>query len=195
DKLMADKRLLATGSRGAAGLVSRRKAPAEPVASPNGKPGRESFVCCPTHAERSLPRRSPTLRSAPDVPGAPFFGSRIVTDIRIEDVFPYLNERTLFSTQWQFRKNNVPPAKYERQMREVAYPTLERLKRQCLEENILRPAAVYGFYPAASEGDDLVIYESDGVSERLRFTFPRQDHGDFLCLSDYLRPGEGRATD
>ena len=31
-----------------------------------------------------------------------------------------LNERTLFSTQWQFRKNNVPPAEYERQMREEA---------------------------------------------------------------------------
>ena len=42
---------------------------------------------------------------------------------------------------------------------------------------------------------DLIVYEADGKTERLRFDFPRQDHGDFLCLSDYARPGDGRATD
>ena len=132
---------------------------------------------------------------APNIPVAPFLGSKLVTDIRPESLFPYLNERTLFSTQWQFRKNNVAPAVYERQMQEVAYPALERLKALCLLENIMRPAVAYGFFPCASEGDDLVIFEADGRSERLRFTFPRQDHNDFLCLSDYFQPGDGRATD
>jgi 5-methyltetrahydrofolate--homocysteine methyltransferase len=195
DKLMAEKRLLSSGSRGMAGLVESRKAPKEPAASRNGKQARENVVCCPTHARPALPSRSPTLKAAPDVPPAPFYGSKIVTDIRPEDVFPFLNERTLFSTQWQFRKNNVAPAEYERQMREVAYPALERLKAQCLREDILRPAVAYGFFPCAGDGDDLVIYEADGTTERLRFTFPRQDHGDFLCLSDYVRPTAGRATD
>ena len=111
-------------------------------------------------------------------------------------MFGFLNERTLFSTQWQFRKNNVAPAEYERQMREVAYPALERLKEQCLRENILRPAIVYGFFPCAAAGDELVIYEPGGATERLRFTFPRQDHGDYLCLSDYYRPADnGGASD
>jgi 5-methyltetrahydrofolate--homocysteine methyltransferase len=80
-------------------------------------------------------------------------------------------------------------------MREVAYPALERLKDLCLAENILRPAVAYGFFPCAAEGDDLVVYAADGRTERVRFTFPRQDFGDFLCLSDYFRPGEGTATD
>jgi 5-methyltetrahydrofolate--homocysteine methyltransferase len=189
DRLMSEKRLRQSGSRGVAGLAERRR-PAtlpKPAAAAN---------CCPTHTvSRTLPSRSPTLKPSPDVPGAPFWGSKIVADIRAEELFPYLNERTLFSTQWQFRKNNVPIAEYDRQMREVAYPTLERLKELCLRENVLRPAVVYGFYPCANDGDDLVVYESDGTTERLRFTFPRQDHGDFLCLSDYFRPGEGRATD
>jgi len=33
---------------------------------------------------------------------------------------------------------------------------------------------------------DLVIFEEDGKTERLRYNFPRQDHGEFLCLSDYF---------
>jgi 5-methyltetrahydrofolate--homocysteine methyltransferase len=135
------------------------------------------------------------LPPAPDRPPAPFWGSKVVTDIPTEDVFAFLNERTLFSTQWQFRKTNVAPAEYARQMREVAEPALVRLKRLCLDERILRPAVVYGFYPCASEGDDLVIYHDDGQAERLRFAFPRQDHGDGLCLSDYFAPADGGAAD
>jgi 5-methyltetrahydrofolate--homocysteine methyltransferase len=192
DRLMADKRLRSSGSRGVAGLATPRRVPG---AALSGKPGRESPISRPTHLKSEVPQRSPTLKNAPNIPAAPFWGSKIVTDIRAEDVFPYLNERTLFSTQWQFRKNNVALAEYDRQMREVAYPALERLKALCLSENILRPAVVYGFFPCAAEGDDLVVYEMDRTTERLRFTFPRQDHGDFLCLSDYFRPGDGRATD
>jgi 5-methyltetrahydrofolate--homocysteine methyltransferase len=113
----------------------------------------------------------------------------------MNEVFRFLNERTLISTQWQFRKNNVDPREYERQMREVAYPALVRLKKVCLAEEILRPAVVYGFFPSAAEGNDLVIYEADGRTERLRFTFPRQEGGEHLCLSDYFRLGEGKAVD
>jgi 5-methyltetrahydrofolate--homocysteine methyltransferase len=194
DRLMTQKRLRASGSRGVAGLAERPRSRPEPEVR-NGKPTDAAASCCPTHVRPALPARSPTLKPAPDVPAAPFWGSKVVTDIRAEDVFPYLNERTLFSTQWQFRRTNVRPAEYERQMREVAYPTLERLKQFCLAENILRPAVAYGFFPCASEGNDLVVYEDDGRTERVRFTFPRQDFGDFLCLSDYSRPGDGRATD
>ena len=133
-----------------------------------------------------------TLTPAPDRPTAPFLGSRIVTDIRMADVFEFLNERTLFSTQWQFRKGNASAVEYERQMREVAYPALDRLKRQCLAEDILRPAVVYGYFGCAADGDDLVIYQDDGRTERMRFTFPRQDGGEFLVPKrSYFVPGDG----
>ncbi|HEV3237931.1 MAG TPA: vitamin B12 dependent-methionine synthase activation domain-containing protein, partial [Gemmataceae bacterium] len=129
------------------------------------------------------------------IPKPPFLGSRVVASIDMREVFPFLNERTLISTQWQFRKNNVPVKEYERQMREVAYPALNRLKETCLKEGILRPAVVYGFFPCVSEGNDLVILHEDERSERLRFTFPRQESGDHLCLSDYFAEGKGQVTD
>ncbi|MCS6976600.1 MAG: methionine synthase [Gemmatales bacterium] len=142
-----------------------------------------------TPAERpvlAVTHRSVPL--SPDIPNPPFLGVRVVRDIPMAEVFPFLNVRTLFSTQWQLRRNNVKPVDYERMLKEFAYPTLERLKRQCLQENLLQPAAVYGFFPAAGEGNDLIIFEEDRRTERLRFTFPRQESGDRLCLSDYFRP-------
>ena len=128
------------------------------------------------------------VRPSPDIPQPPFWGVRAARDIPLAEVFRFLNLRTLFSTQWQFRRNNVRPADYERLLQEKAYPTLERLKRQCLEERLLQPAAVYGFFPAASEGNDLIVFEEDRRTERLRFCFPRQAGGEGLCLSDYFLP-------
>ena len=143
-----------------------------------------------------LPHRSPSLPRTPDVPVPPFLGSRARTDFDMREVFAFLNERTLFSTQWQFRKGGVKVADHERQIRETARPALERLKALCLAENILRPAVAYGFFPAAADGDVLTVYHDDHATPRVSFTFPRQDHGDYLCLSDYVEPAkDGKAAD
>jgi 5-methyltetrahydrofolate--homocysteine methyltransferase len=192
DQLVKRKQLERIGSSAIKGFVQSADAPTRgmggdgaPVpAKPraNGKPVRRE--------------RSSGLSRSPNQPKPPFFGSRVRTDFDMKQLFDYLNERTLFSTQWQFRKNNVAPAEYERQMQEVAYPALARLKELCLKENILRPAAAYGFFPAASEGNDVIVFEEDGRTEKLRFSFPRQDHNDYLCLSDYLEPmRDGAAVD
>jgi 5-methyltetrahydrofolate--homocysteine methyltransferase len=130
------------------------------------------------------------------VPVPPFLGSRTRTDFDINEVFRFLNETTLFSTQWGFRKGGVKPAEHARQIAEVARPALERLKKLCVEEKILRPAAAYGFFPAASDGTKLTIFADDHRTPRVTFDFPRQDSGDYLCLSDYIEPArDGRAVD
>jgi 5-methyltetrahydrofolate--homocysteine methyltransferase len=144
----------------------------------------------------ALPPRSPGLPHAGDIPVPPFLGSRVRTDFDMAEVFGYLNELTLFSTQWQFRKGGVKPADYAKQIEEVARPALARLKEQCLAENILRPAVTYGFFPAASDGTKLTIFEDDRKTPRVTFDFPRQDFGEFLCLSDYVEPArDGKAVD
>jgi 5-methyltetrahydrofolate--homocysteine methyltransferase len=143
-----------------------------------------------------LPTRAPSLPRSPDVPQPPFLGSRVRTDFDMCEVFRYLNETTLFSTQWQFRKGGVNPAEHARQIAETARPALERLKALCLSENILRPAATYGFFPAASDARKLTVYEDDHRTPRATFDFPRQESGEFLCLSDYVEPAhDGRAVD
>ena len=193
DELVVRKKLEKVGSSALKGVAILRK---QKPSLPNDiKDHVVDVNCCSTHKTIRETRQRSTKLQAADVPAAPFLGTRIIEDIKIEEIFGYLNERTLISTQWQFRKNGVNPHEYERQMREVAYPALTRLKELCIDEKILRPAVVYGFFPCAAEGNDLVIYEGDSATERLRYTFPRQDHGDFLCLSDFFREGSGRAAD
>ena len=143
-----------------------------------------------------LPTRSPGLAKAPDVPPPPFLGSRTRTDFDVAELFGYLNELTLFSTQWGFRKGGVDPKVYAKQIDDTARPALERLKALCIAENILRPAVTYGFFPAASDGTKLTVFEDDGVTPRETFDFPRQDHGEYLCLADYVEPArDGKAVD
>ena len=161
------------------------------LARPLPRRGRESSLPVSEQGERQQSQVPP----APDIPTPPFFGSRVVTEISLDEVYRFINERTLISTQWQFRKNKVPLAEYARQMQEIAMPTLERLKRQCREERILRPAVVYGYFPCASEGDEVIVFENDRRTERLRFRFPRQPTGERLCLSDYFAPFKGEAVD
>ena len=63
------------------------------------------------------------------------------------------------------------------------------------------PQAVYGYFPAQSDGDAVVIYDPDNYEQdrRLveieRFTFPRQPFGDHLCLADYFAPVGGEQVD
>jgi 5-methyltetrahydrofolate--homocysteine methyltransferase len=114
----------------------------------------------------------------------------------VQTIFRYLNETTLFSTQWQFVKGGVKPSEYQRQIESTARPALQRLIEQCLAEQIMQPAVTYGYFPAASDGNTLTIYDELGQTPLQVFRFPRQDFGDYLCLSDYVEPlREGRPVD
>ena len=194
DQIVARKKIEKVGSAALKGVAAVRRMPERAVTERN-----EIALpadCCPTHkAAREIWNGIRRVEKAPNIPAAPFLGTKILTDISVTELFDYMNERTLIGTQWQFRKNNVDPAVYERQMQETAYPALKRFKAMALAEDIMRPAVVYGFFPCGSDGDDLIIFEEDGKTERLRYTFPRQDFGEFLCLSDFFLPANPHATD
>ena len=51
------------------------------------------------------------------------------------------------------------------------------------------PAAVYGYFAANGDGDDIVIWKDETrTTERTRFPFPRQTKEPFLCIADFFRP-------
>jgi 5-methyltetrahydrofolate--homocysteine methyltransferase len=123
------------------------------------------------------------------VPKPPFLGDRLVEDIPLEQVYPYINLVALFRGQWGFKKGDMGEAEYERFIAEKAEPVFERLCRQCKEERILRPQVVYGYYPVNADGDDLVVYDPKEQSREIeRFRFPRQGGRERLCISDFFRP-------
>ena len=120
------------------------------------------------------------------VPQAPFYGSRVVADISLDDVFAFVNETALFKGQWQFKQGRTPAEEYQALVSGKVRPIYEELKERSKREQLLQPRVVYGYFPAQSSGNDLIIYNEDQKTERMRFTFPRQPAGKNLCLTDFF---------
>jgi 5-methyltetrahydrofolate--homocysteine methyltransferase len=133
------------------------------------------------------------------VPAPPFFGTRVVRDIPLDEIIDLLDLDELFRLQWGGRGSGE---KYEATVRDEFRPTLERLRAEAARERWLRPEAVYGYFPVQSDGNTLIVYDpaayaSDGAGlrELTRFHFPRQDGRERLCLADYFRSVDSGEVD
>jgi len=133
-----------------------------------------------THTVRS------DVRTDVAIPQPPFFGSRVIHDIPLEDVFAYVNETALFKGQWQFKQGRTSAEEYQALVASKVRPVYEEVKERSEREGLLVPRVVYGYFPAQSAGNDLIVYDPDARTERARFTFPRQPAGKRLCLADYF---------
>jgi 5-methyltetrahydrofolate--homocysteine methyltransferase len=138
--------------------------------------------------------RSKVRRDAP-IPKPPFLGTKILDSLSLGEVFHFVNEVALIRGQWQVRKGKLADAAYRDMVREKVYPEYEALKAKAAREKLLQPKAVYGYFPCQAEGDDLIVYDSDGATVRTRFTFPRQKNDRYLCLADYFAPVDSGRMD
>ena len=142
-----------------------------------------------THTVRSA------IRSDVPIPQPPFYGSRVVDNIDLDEVFGFVNETALFKGQWQFKQGRKPADEYQALVRETVRPIYEKLKERSKREKLLTPRVVYGYFPCQSSGNDLIVYHEDQATERLRFTFPRQPSGKNLCLADFFASQESGSMD
>jgi 5-methyltetrahydrofolate--homocysteine methyltransferase len=132
------------------------------------------------------------------IPTAPFFGTRVLRDIPLDEVFQVLDLDELYRLQWGGRGSGP---EYEKMVREVFEPTLARLKTAAKREGWLQLRAVYGLFPVQSRGNDLLVfdpsqYAQDGsLSEIAKFHFPRQEGRERLCIADYFRSQESGDVD
>jgi 5-methyltetrahydrofolate--homocysteine methyltransferase len=124
------------------------------------------------------------------IPAAPFYGSKVVEIRDLNKVFEFINETALFKGQWQYKQGRKTKEEYQQILEAEVYPKFRELKAQAIREKLLEAKLVYGYFPCQSQGNDLIIYEPDEKTERLRFTFPRQPReqrgGKNLCLADYF---------
>ncbi len=126
--------------------------------------------------------RSPVVGDAPNTPAPPFWGVRVRKDTICGKSSSTSMRRALFKNQWQLK-------------------TASQIKKQLEEEVIasgwFEPKVVWGYFPAQSDGNDVVVYDPDDQPKAtvptqskglLRFTFPRQREGRRLCVSDFFAP-------
>jgi 5-methyltetrahydrofolate--homocysteine methyltransferase len=134
-----------------------------------------------------------------EIPEPPFYGSKVVEIRDLTKVFAFINETALFKGQWQYKQGKRSPEEYARILEETVYPKFAEIKAEAIRDRLLEAKVVYGYFPCQSSGNDLIIYEDDAKTERLRFTFPRQPleqrGGKNLCLADYFAPVDSGRTD
>jgi 5-methyltetrahydrofolate--homocysteine methyltransferase len=132
------------------------------------------------------------------IPSAPFWGTKVLGDIPLEEVLDLLDIDELFRLQWGGRGSG---SEFDRMVREEFQPTLERLKKEALADGWVKPRAVYGYFPVQSAGNELVVYDPDAYAkngslvETARFHFPRQEGRERLCIADYFRSSESGDVD
>jgi 5-methyltetrahydrofolate--homocysteine methyltransferase len=134
----------------------------------------------------AMPARS-DVATDNDVPVAPFTGTRVVKGIPLADYAACLDERATFLGQWGLKptRGGGGPS-YEELVETEGRPRLRMWLDRIQTDGLVEAGVVYGYFPAVSEGDDLVVLDDDG-RERERFHFPRQRHDRHLCLADFFR--------
>jgi len=139
-----------------------------------------------------LPARSDVAENV-DVPTPPFWGTRVVKGIRLAEYSELLDERALFLGQWGLKGSRKDGPSYEELVETEGRPRLRHWLDRLSTDGILAHAAlVYGYFPAVSDGDSVIVLQSPehDAPERFRFTFPRQRRDRHLCLADFFRTRE-----
>jgi len=127
------------------------------------------------------------LASQVEVPVPPFWGARIIDNVPAKALIPYLNEQMLFTFHWGFKKAGKTLEEYWKWVETDVKPILKRLLEECEREHILQPKAAYGYFKAASQNNDLVLFDESGKKETGRFSLPRQDKDGGICVADFFR--------
>ncbi|SEM54302.1 methionine synthase [Streptacidiphilus jiangxiensis] len=128
------------------------------------------------------------------VPTPPFWGDRIVKGIPLADYTAWLDEDALFKGQWGLKAGRAGGPSFEELVETEGRPRLRMWLDRLQTEGLLEAAVVYGYFPAVSRGNSLVVLGEDG-RERTAFEFPRQRRGRRLCLADFFRPEESGEKD
>ena len=129
-----------------------------------------------------------------------FVGTRLLDNFPLSELVPFIDWSPFFQT-WELR------GKYPRifedptvgeQARKV-FDDAQTLLKRIVDEKLLTARGIYGFWPAVSEGDDIVV-SIPGSGTTMRFPMLRQQwerpgQSDFRSLADYIAPAESGRTD
>ncbi|MEW5728654.1 MAG: methionine synthase [Pseudomonadota bacterium] len=121
-------------------------------------------------------------------PAPPFWGARVVEKVPLQNLVPFLNETMLYQFHWGYRKQGRSLDEFKAWAARELRPIAHNMLRRCEKEGILQAQAVYGYWRAASDGDTVVLFAEDGVTEAARFAFPRQAKDGGLSIADFFRP-------
>jgi 5-methyltetrahydrofolate--homocysteine methyltransferase len=174
-----------------AATQARRSGKARNTQRALGRADDRAFRPVDINAVRERRRR---LTGNMPIPTPPFWGPRVV-EAAPKAVVPFINERSLYQFQWGFRKQGRNLEDFLGWAKQELRPVLRRMLALCEADAILRPQAIYGYWKAAGQGNDLILFQPDGATELARFQLPRQPRDDGECIADFFRDVDDEERD
>jgi 5-methyltetrahydrofolate--homocysteine methyltransferase len=155
--------------------------------------GRQSRTLRDIAAARAKRFRVDWAGERPPVPD--FIGRRAIENQPLSELVPII-DWTLFFSAWGL-KGRYPSIlqhpEYGAAARDL-FGEAQQYLQTLIDEGTLRAQGVYGFWPAASEGDDIVLFADETrTTERARFPMLRQqdvedDARPSFSLADFVAP-------
>ncbi len=124
-----------------------------------------------------------------------FLGARVLKEYSLEKLAKYIDWSPFFMA-WELR-GKYPKIFQDEFVGEEAkklFDDANKMLFDCMVQKRLVANAIYGFWPAASDGDDVILYTDESRSKELvRYHFLRQQwerkgQNDFRSLADYVAP-------
>ncbi len=129
------------------------------------------------------------------LPTPAFVGTRIIDPVPLEEIIPFIDWSPFFSA-WELH------GKYPKILNDESVGTearklfddAQRMLARMVKEKLTTARAIYGFFPALSDGDDVILYTDDTyTTERCRFPMLRQQwerkgQTSYRSLADYVAP-------
>lgn len=133
-------------------------------------------------------KKSPVARPA-------FLGAKVLDDLPLAELVPYIDWSPFFMA-WEL-KGKYPDIFKDPNAGKEARDLFDKanvLLNELIAKKKLRARGAYGFFPANSEGDDVIVY-SDESRTQVRCRFPmlrqqwqREGQKTFRSLADYIAP-------
>jgi 5-methyltetrahydrofolate--homocysteine methyltransferase len=131
-----------------------------------------------------------------------FTGSRVLQDFPLAELVPFIDWSPFFHT-WEIR-GHYPDLLQDPTRGAAArelFDNAQELLKEIVGKRLLKANAVYGFYPANSDGDDIVVYADATrakVLARLHTLRQQKDNSrgkPQLALADYVAPADSGHVD
>lgn len=124
-----------------------------------------------------------------------FLGTKALTDFPLDRIVPYIDWSPFFMA-WEL-KGKYPAILQDAHVGKEArdlFDKAQKLLQQIIQKKQLTASGVYGFFPAGSDGDDIVVFTDDSRQHEahrfpmLRQQWEREGQTSFRSLADYVAP-------
>jgi 5-methyltetrahydrofolate--homocysteine methyltransferase len=132
---------------------------------------------------------------AADIAKPAFLGQRVLCEVPLAEIVPFIDWSPFFMA-WEL-SGKYPAILTDKTVGTVAselFADAQKLLGRMVREKLLTAHAVYGFYPANSDGDDIILWTDETrAHELMRFhalrqQWEREGQTSFRSLADYIAP-------